>query len=483
VTQDQVVAWIAERARSGAPSHVVTANLDFAFRSWRDPEIHRIHFEADLVLADGMPLVWFSRLFGPPLGERVTGSDLVPRLAEAARDHGLSLFALGSAPGVAERALKVLQERYPGLRVAGWYSPPVSPLLQMDHESIVRRIRDARPDILLVAFGMPKQEKWIRLHRADWDVPVAIGVGGSLDFLAGAQTRAPRWVQRVGLEWVWRMALHPRRLIGRYALDLVFLAYMLLRLLAIRMSPVGSVYRGPCPDYRHLRSLGAVEMAFPPLRTPAEADRFHAQADPLARRGTLILDLSRAGWLSSLELGSLVRLARICRQAGHRLVVACAPHRAVRLIRLFRLDRYLIAPATVRRLEQDIRRLCALARHRAFRVRCAGPRLQILLPEEFQQDLVPQTRLEFLRLWRRGLIREVVVDASRMRFMDCTGCRFLDEVRQTVEKEIGRTVWYRGFPASFLKIMQRDGLQALRIDRRRRFRADGATWRRPRAAS
>src|SRR5262249_31220421 len=156
----------AARARSGPPAQIVTSNLDFILQAWLDPEMHRIHFEADLVIADGWPPVGFSRFYGPPLKARVAGSDLVSRLGAIADADGLSLYALGGLPGVAETAMGILREKYPGLRVAGCASPPVARLLEMDHDGTRRALREARPDVLLVAFGAPKQDKWIRMNAS-----------------------------------------------------------------------------------------------------------------------------------------------------------------------------------------------------------------------------------------------------------------------------------------------------------------------------
>ncbi len=215
VTFAEAIAWCVARMKSGPPACLATANVDFLMQATRDPELQRILLEADLVVADGMPIVWASGRFGPPLRERVTGSDLAPMLAAACAREGLRIFLLGGSPGVAEKAAAVLVERNPGLVVAGTYSPPVAGILDMDHASILKRLREARPHLLLVAFGAPKQEKFINLHLRSWAIPLAVGVGGTLDFLAGAQTRAPRWVQRIGFEWLWRMCTDPRRLVNR----------------------------------------------------------------------------------------------------------------------------------------------------------------------------------------------------------------------------------------------------------------------------
>jgi N-acetylglucosaminyldiphosphoundecaprenol N-acetyl-beta-D-mannosaminyltransferase len=244
VTFNEAVEWIIERAQSRTPAYVATANMDFVMRAWRDPSFRQLLMRSKLVVADGMPIVKCSSLFGARLKERVTGSDLTPMLAEAARDVGLSVFALGGAPGVADQAMRTLQEQYPGLKVAGTYSPPLADIDQMDNDPILQLLEETRPDILLVAFGAPKQEQWVHQHLGHWQVPVAIGVGGTLDFIAGVQSRAPRWTQRAGLEWLWRMARNPRRLAARYGANLRFLLVYFLKLGVAR----GLHHPDPIPD-------------------------------------------------------------------------------------------------------------------------------------------------------------------------------------------------------------------------------------------
>jgi N-acetylglucosaminyldiphosphoundecaprenol N-acetyl-beta-D-mannosaminyltransferase len=164
VTFKEAVKWAVSRIRSGPPSYIATVNLDFVMQARRDPEMQRILLEADLVTADGDPLVRTSGLFGPSLRQRVTGSDLVPMLASECAREGLKIFLLGGAEGVAEKVADVLRGHNPGLKICGTYAPPVTGLIEMNHGEILRRLRLAKPDLLLVAFGAPKQEKFINLH-------------------------------------------------------------------------------------------------------------------------------------------------------------------------------------------------------------------------------------------------------------------------------------------------------------------------------
>lgn len=205
---------------AGMPHYVVTANVDFLVQARRDPELHRILVDADLVLCDGTPLVWASRWLGNSLPGRVAGADLVPLLLQRAAVRGWRVFLLGAAPGVAEEAARRIAAQYPTLPPIAHYSPPFRSLRDINHDEINAKIRAAEPDLLLVSFGCPKQEKWISMQYRTLGVPVVIGVGATLDFLAGQVRRAPRWMQRSGSEWLFRLLQEPRRLFRRYSDDL-----------------------------------------------------------------------------------------------------------------------------------------------------------------------------------------------------------------------------------------------------------------------
>lgn len=216
---DRLDEFIEVGRKEGKSHHIATINADFAVKARTDPELRRILLEIDMATADGMPLVWGARLLGMHLEGRVTGADLVPALAERSAQKGHTLYFLGAGPGVAAKAAKILQARYPGVKIVGIVSPPKSSIIQMDPE-IVKDIQEKKPDILLVALGNPKQEKWISLYRQELSVPVMIGVGGTFDFIAGRTKRAPEWMQKTGLEWVFRLIQEPKRLWKRYVTDM-----------------------------------------------------------------------------------------------------------------------------------------------------------------------------------------------------------------------------------------------------------------------
>ena len=209
-------AQIAAYLRTDRLHQIVTVNLDFLQIAQADSGFRKTINEADLAVADGMPLVWASRLTGRPLPERVTGNSLVEECCRHSATTGAPMFLLGGRPGIAEAAGHAIKMRYPGAVIAGAYSPPFGPLSEKDDQEIVDRVNRSGARMLFVAFGAPRQDTWIAAHRHELNVQVAMGVGCSLDVLAGAVSRAPLWMQRSGLEWLHRFRLEPCRLWHRY---------------------------------------------------------------------------------------------------------------------------------------------------------------------------------------------------------------------------------------------------------------------------
>jgi N-acetylglucosaminyldiphosphoundecaprenol N-acetyl-beta-D-mannosaminyltransferase len=233
---DEALRRIEGMIADGGTHQIATANVDFLVHATEDEEYRRMLCMCDLVVADGMPIVWASKLFGIPLRERVAGSDLVPILVHLSARKGYGIYLLGATPEVAERAVQQMEKSAPGVRVVGHMSPPIRPLDQIDSEAILAEIERAKPDILLVAFGSPKQEKWISRNRHRLNVPVCMGIGATIDFIAGAVKRAPLWMQKSGLEWFFRMAVEPKRLGPRYVKDAVWmLRYLVLQVAMNRL--------------------------------------------------------------------------------------------------------------------------------------------------------------------------------------------------------------------------------------------------------
>jgi N-acetylglucosaminyldiphosphoundecaprenol N-acetyl-beta-D-mannosaminyltransferase len=203
------ISTILDRLQGGARTTIVTANPEFVMLARRDEGLRRIAAAADLVVPDGTGVLLASRLLGDPLPGRAPGRLIVDGLAARAAPLGASFYLLGAAPGVGERAAARLRERHPGLVVAGAHAGSPDPA---DDEASVRLIAGSSAQVLLVAYGMPSQERWIARNIARLPaVRVAIGVGGVLDQLAGVRRVAPRLVHALGMEWLWRLAFEPRR--------------------------------------------------------------------------------------------------------------------------------------------------------------------------------------------------------------------------------------------------------------------------------
>jgi N-acetylglucosaminyldiphosphoundecaprenol N-acetyl-beta-D-mannosaminyltransferase len=208
VDEAQALNSMVRFIESGAPHQVCTVNPEFIMRARRDPEFLGILRRADLCLADGVGVLWAGRTLRQPFPARVTGVDTVRRLAAVAAARGYRVYLLGAAPGVAERTAAILQSECPGLVVAGTFSGSPAPAAE---DPIVERVRATRPHILWVAYGAPAQDKWLARNLARCDVPLGIGVGGAFDFISGVSRRAPAWIQRLGLEWLHRLACEPWR--------------------------------------------------------------------------------------------------------------------------------------------------------------------------------------------------------------------------------------------------------------------------------
>ena len=207
-TYDDLLALVDTFVASVRPHQIVTLNPEMLVAAHGDRSFREILNKSDLNLADGIGLILAARWLGCPLRERATGSDGIHLLAQHCARRGYRLFLLGAAPGVAEAASERLMAKNPALQVAGTYAG--SPRVE-DEKDVIARVRDAAPDLLLVAYGVPTEELWIARHRARLDVPVMMGVGGAFDFVAGATRRAPVWMRRVGLEWLHRLIQEPWR--------------------------------------------------------------------------------------------------------------------------------------------------------------------------------------------------------------------------------------------------------------------------------
>jgi N-acetylglucosaminyldiphosphoundecaprenol N-acetyl-beta-D-mannosaminyltransferase len=208
VTYEEALIRMEGFISDGQPHQVVTVNPEFIMTAREDPRFANILNLAHLALPDGQGLLWAARILGTPLRERVTGVDTLIGTAALAAEKGYRVYLLGAAEGVAEAAGRELARRYPGLEIVGTYAG--SPTLD-EEEDILNMIWQARPQVLFVAYGAPQQDKWIARNLSRLGVPVAMGVGGAFDFISGQAKRAPRWLQRLGLEWLHRLYHQPWR--------------------------------------------------------------------------------------------------------------------------------------------------------------------------------------------------------------------------------------------------------------------------------
>ena len=208
LTMAQAVEAVPQFIAEKKVALVATANAEMLMRSTQDEELKDILNQADLVVPDGAGTVWAAGHLGEPMPERVAGFDLAQELMREAPARGDRIYFFGSAPGVADKAKAKAEELYPGIQVVGTRNGFFT---EADEPGIIAEIKAARPDILLAALGVPKQEKWLKKHMQELQVPVSIGVGGTLDVMAGVMERAPLWMQKAKLEWLFRGLKQPSR--------------------------------------------------------------------------------------------------------------------------------------------------------------------------------------------------------------------------------------------------------------------------------
>ena len=231
---DRIAQWVNQSAFpiKGQCKYVVTPNVDHTVLLQGNEELQAAYVDANMILADGHPIVWASKLLRKPLPERVPGSELVPKLFSRFNESGqpLKVFLLGAAPGVAVRAAQNMSKTWPNVEAVGVYSPPMGFEKSPDEtEIILGRIALCQPDIVVVGLGAPKQEIWVHQHADKMTAKAAFCVGATIDFLAGEKQRAPVWMQRVGVEWLHRMLSEPKRLVKRYAKDAWVFPQLVLR--------------------------------------------------------------------------------------------------------------------------------------------------------------------------------------------------------------------------------------------------------------
>lgn len=251
---EQISCWIERREKAT----VVVCPVYTVMMCQEQPALRRIVNRAGMVTPDGMPLVFLSRRLGHPHVERVYGPDLMLAFSELAAERSYTSTFYGGAEGVAAQLAHTLTDRYPSLQVASTHSPPFRELTSEEDKAVVDAINEANPDVVWVGLGSPKQDYWIAAHRDRLNAPVLIGVGAAFDMHTGRVAQAPGWMQRSGLEWLFRLAVEPRRLWRRYLIyNPLFILYMALQLTGLRRVPLGGEgdgVRSPTGESNHRAS-------------------------------------------------------------------------------------------------------------------------------------------------------------------------------------------------------------------------------------
>ena len=233
VSYDETVTLIKKAVLHGKRLQIVPGSIDFVMKAKRDPIFAKELWNADIVIADGVPIIWAASLLGDPLRGRVSGTDLVWSCAEISDETGCGVALVGGMPGVAIRAAEKMQERYPTSKL--YAIPTPFPLGTKENEELVRKIKAANAKIVLVALGAPRQERWVQTYLKISEANVGIGIGGAFDIISGNTPRAPRWLRDNGFEWLHRITQDPKRLGRRYLIeDSPFLFYLAVEILKNR---------------------------------------------------------------------------------------------------------------------------------------------------------------------------------------------------------------------------------------------------------
>ena len=219
-SKKEVIEYIEKCIKDRRISQITTPNVDIIVKIEKDEYFKEICDNSDLLLVDGTPLMWIAKWYKKPFKEKICGSDLMPELCSIAAKKGYRVFLLGAAPGVADIAAQKLKEVNPGLQIVGTYSPPIG--FEKDRQEInhINQILfESEADMLFVGMGVPKQERFIYENKEIYQIPTSFSIGGTIDFIAGKQKRAPKWINKIGMEWLYRFFCSPKRMFKRYFVD------------------------------------------------------------------------------------------------------------------------------------------------------------------------------------------------------------------------------------------------------------------------
>lgn len=431
VTMAETLAHIDEMVATGRSRYLATANLDFAAQASEDVELQRILLEAHLVLCDGTPLIWASRWLKAPIRERVAGSDLMPELTAHCAKKGYRMFLLGATKKTLKMASARMQADHPELVIAGSYAPPIAKLLDFDNDTILAKIHAAQPDVLIVCFGCPKQEKWIYMNLPRLNVPVSVGLGATLDFVAGNFKRAPVWMRKTGLEWVFRLSQEPRRLFNRYWIDLLFFVTGLRKQRA-------TLVEGRTPAAT--RSDAAPKSASSPQNTPALVLKWTGRCDaaqvaknalalPPPDSGPILvlLNLAEVTYLDSTALGLLLRIYRENKSRGGEFALLAPSAAVTALLAAMKLDRLLPVVASINdiRTRFDHQQAPSLSSQREIRLEVEG---------DIIASRCPELQAWAEKAWHgQKTARSLQLNLQDVDFIDSSGLGLLLSLRRLVE--------------------------------------------------
>lgn len=449
---ESVFHMIDQYADDYRPRAVATVNVDFMVntQSWdrkkvRHPELLDTLRSADMVTADGMPIVWASRMLGRPLKQRVAGADLIPRLAEEAAKHGKAIYFLGGRGDSGERAARLLEKRYPGLKIAGVCSPFVHidghDLLWAEEEDlpIIEQINRSGADILLIGFGNPKQELWFRRNRDKLKVPVSIGIGGTYDFITGSIARAPIWMQNAGLEWLFRITQDPRRLWKRYLVG--FFKFGIIILPAIlyyyyKRALFNMLHRyDPLPQKRDSAPVVSdgnyIKVIMLPERLDASfVNDFRDEIEKGAGLDRItVLDFNATSFIDSSGLGLLVRLHRQSSK-GERSLYMIRANRSV--MRFFEYNRLMnlfqpIIHANLKVMLSDLKETESLP---SFYYSIEPDKNFVLIRLFGRLDAAQMSNLDMSSIFEEIGYKNCILNLGNLNFMDSRGLIFLLKIQK-----------------------------------------------------
>ncbi len=432
VTMAETLEHIDAMIADGRTRYLATANLDFAAQASQDVELQRILLEAHLVLCDGTPLIWASRWLKAPIRERVAGSDLMPVLTAHCAAKGYRMYLLGATEKTLEMASAKMLAEHPQLQIVGTYAPPVAKLLDFDNNEILRRVHAAKPDVLIVCFGCPKQEKWIYMNQPKLGVPVSIGLGATLDFVAGNFKRAPVWMRRTGLEWVFRLSQEPRRLFNRYLFDLLFFAATLRRQrrqLAEQLSPppAAEAVAGGSVSVE-ARAAPALVLTWTGRCDAARVQRADLELPPSNDQSPLVLlNLAKVDYIDSTALGQILRLYRETKATQREFALLAPSGTVTGLLQAMKLDRLIPSVGSLKEVGSRFGQQTRLASN-----------ADLALVLEVEQDITAARTTElqawFEKSWNnKPGARQLVLELSRVNFIDSSGIGLLVALKRTVE--------------------------------------------------